>query len=115
MIDNNTGPIIHITPTELHISDPEYYEHLCSRAGRRDKYSYFSGRFGYASDIFSTTNHDLHRLRRKGLSPMFSVKKIEEFQPAILPKVSKVCSKIAAYQEDGNVLNLKKHMDSANH
>ncbi|KAH6661569.1 cytochrome P450, partial [Halenospora varia] len=103
------GPIIRITPTELHIDDPDYHEHLYSRAGRRDKYSYFSGRFGYASDSFSTTNHDLHRLRRKALSPMFSVKKIEDFQPIIRDKVEKLCQKIALYQ-DGQVLPLSRAM-----
>jgi Cytochrome P450 len=101
-----TGPIIRITPTELHIDDPEYYETLYSRAGPRDKYSYFSGRFGYASDCFSTINHDLHRLRRKALSPMFSVKKIEEFQPVIKEKVEKLCRKFALYNQDGQVVPL---------
>jgi cytochrome P450 len=101
------GPIIRITPTELHIDDPDYYEHLYSRTNRLDKYSYFSGRFGYASDSFSTTNHDLHRLRRKAMSPMFSVKKIEEFQPVIRDKVEKFCQKVALYQ-DGQVLPLSR-------
>lgn len=104
----NAGPIIRITPTELHIDDPGYYETLYSRAVRRDKYSYFSGRFGYASDCFSTINHDLHRLRRKPLSHMFSVKKIEEFQPVIKEKVEKLCHKIALYLQDGQVLPLSR-------
>lgn len=101
------GPIIRITPTELHIDDPDYYEQLYSRASRRDKYSYFSGRFGYASDSFSTTNHDLHRLRRKPLNPMFSIKRISEFQPVIRDKVGKLCQKISLYQ-DGQVLPLSR-------
>lgn len=101
------GPIVRITPTELHIDDPDYYEHLYSRTAPRDKYSYFSGRFGYASDSFSTTSHGLHRLRRKALSPMFSVKKIWEFQPVIREKVEKLCQKIVQYQ-DGQVLPLSR-------
>ncbi|KAH7351363.1 cytochrome P450 family protein [Rhexocercosporidium sp. MPI-PUGE-AT-0058] len=101
------GPIVRITPTELHVDDPDYFEQLYSRTGRRDKYSYFSGRFGYSSDIFSTTNHDLHRLRRKALSPMFSVKKIEEFQPVIHEKVEKFCRKVAQYQ-NGQILPMSR-------
>jgi hypothetical protein len=104
----NTGPIIRITPTELHIDEPGYYETLYSRVVRRDKYSYFCGRFGYASDCFSTVNHDLHRLRRKALSPMFSIRKIEEFQPVIKEKVEKLCNKIALYVQDGQVLPLSR-------
>jgi hypothetical protein len=67
----------------MNIGNPVYYERLYSRIGRRDKYSYFSERLGYASDSCSTTNHDSHRLRRKGLSPVFSVKKIEGLQSII--------------------------------
>jgi cytochrome P450 len=106
-IGYSSGPIIRITPTELHIDDPEYYEQLYNRTGRRNKYSYFSGRFGYASDSFSTIDHDTHRLRRKAMSPMFSVKKIDEFQPIIRDKVGKLCGKIAQYQ-DGQVLPLSR-------
>ncbi|KAF2176548.1 cytochrome P450 [Zopfia rhizophila CBS 207.26] len=102
------GPIIRITPSELHINDPEYYDQLYARAGRRDKYSYFSGRFGYASDSFSTIDHDLHRLRRKPLSPMFSAKRIAEFQPVIRNKVEKLSRRIAEYQRDEHVLPLNK-------
>ncbi|KAG4435065.1 hypothetical protein IFR05_009455 [Cadophora sp. M221] len=101
------GPIIRITPTELHIDDPDYYEQLYNRAGKRDKSLYFAGRFGYASDSFSTTDHERHRLRRKAMSPMFSVKKIEDFQPVILAKVEKFCRKVERYQ-DGQVLPLSR-------
>jgi cytochrome P450 len=79
---------------------------LYERAGRRDKYAYFSGRFGYASDSFSTIHHDTHRMRRKALSPMFSAKRIAEFQPVIREKVEILCKKLAGYQQDGRVLPL---------
>ena len=100
------GPIIRITPEELHINDPEYYDTLYERSGRRDKYWYFSGRFGYASDSFSTIDHDVHRMRRKALSPMFSVKRISDFQPVIQAKVRMLCDKFTMYQKDGQVLQL---------
>lgn len=102
------GPIIRITPTELHINDPEFYDQIYSRNSRRDKYSYFSGRFGYASDSFSTIDHDVHRLRRKPLNPMFSAKRIGEFQPVIRENLEKLCQKIAQYQNDGQVVPLNR-------
>jgi len=42
------GPIIRISPNELHIDDPEFFDQLYLRSGRRDKYAYMSRRFGYA-------------------------------------------------------------------
>lgn len=108
LIARDTGPIIRITPFELHIDDPDYYATLYERTGRRDKYAYFSGRFGYASDSFSTIDHETHRMRRKALSPFFSDKKISEFQPVIRNKVYKLCQKLAEYQQDGRILPLHR-------
>ena len=102
-----TGAIVRITPTELHIDDPEYFDTLYARTGRRDKYVYFSGRFGYASDSFSTVDHDLHRTRRKAISPFFSASKITDFQPVIREKVGKLCKLLAA-SKDGHVLCLSR-------
>jgi hypothetical protein len=103
-----TGHIVRITPSELHVDDPEFYDVLYERSGRRDKYWYFSGRFGYASDSFSTIDHDVHRMRRKALNPMFSNKRIVEFQPVIREKVGKLCTKISEYEKDGRVLPLNR-------
>ncbi|KAF3388205.1 Trichodiene oxygenase [Talaromyces pinophilus] len=102
------GPIIRITPTELHINDPEFFDILYARDGRRHKYDYFSGRFGYARDTFSTWQHELHHQRRKALSPYFSVKSIREFQPVIRAKVDKLCTKLSTYVDDGRVLHLNR-------
>ena len=89
-----------ITPTELHIDDPDYFDTLYARAGRRDKYVYFANRFGQASDSFSTVDHELHRNRRKAISPFFSAAKINEFQPVVRAKVDKLCKILAASQPD---------------
>jgi hypothetical protein len=39
---------------------------------------------------------------------MFSVKKIDEFQPVIKEKVEKLCRKVALYLQDGQVLPLSR-------
>jgi cytochrome P450 len=102
------GPIIRITPSELHIDDPDYYEVLYERAGRRDRYSYFASRFGAATDTFSTIPHDLHRARRKPLNPMFSGARIAQFQPVIRGMVDKLCSKFEGLKGTGEVVMLDR-------
>ncbi|KAF1982274.1 cytochrome P450 [Aulographum hederae CBS 113979] len=102
------GPIIRITPSEVHIDDPEFYGTIYERVGRRDKSTYFAGRFGYAPECFSTVEHDLHRMRRKALSPMFSVKRITEFETMIREKTDRLCSKLTEYQRDGRVLPMDR-------
>ncbi|KAL0930663.1 cytochrome p450 family protein [Colletotrichum truncatum] len=101
------GPIIRITPTELHIDDPSYFDTLYTRSGRRDKYDYVAGRFGFSTDSFSTSPHELHRIRRKALSPFFAAAKISDFESVIQAKVNNLCDKLAA-SADGQVVKLDR-------
>lgn len=103
------GPIVRITPTEVHISDPEYFDTLYSRGnGRRDKYAYFSGSFGFTSDSFNTVDHNLHRLRRKAIAPFFSAARISDFQPVIHAKVDKLCDILHTYVGNDVVVSLDR-------
>ncbi|KAL2406813.1 Cytochrome P450 monooxygenase sdnE [Exophiala dermatitidis] len=102
------GPIIRISPTELHIMDPEFFETLYARSPNLDKYDYFARRFGHASDTFSTSDHTLHRSRRKALGLMFSVKRIDEFEPTVKELIEKLCSVIATYTETDQILSLSR-------
>jgi cytochrome P450 len=47
-------------------------------------------------------------MRRKALSPMFSIKRISDFQPVIYEKTMKLCEKLAAFQKDGQVIQLDR-------
>ncbi|MCJ1451061.1 hypothetical protein MMC28_001395 [Mycoblastus sanguinarius] len=72
------GPIIRINPHELHVEDPDYWEELYARSANRDKYEVMSGQFDNPTSVFATSDHDLHRIRRAALNPMFSHKQIHE-------------------------------------
>ena len=106
----HTGPIIRITPEELHIQDSEYFEDFYVKSGRMDKYQRMAGRFGIEDSFFNTAPDDLHRLRRGALNPFFSKKRITEFQPVIRNKIDKLCQKIAQLQEKGSELHWHKAM-----
>ncbi|KAI0537731.1 cytochrome P450 [Xylaria digitata] len=67
------GPIVRITPDEVHFADPEFLDALYPAGGRKtDKPSWFPLLNGTPYAIASTTHHDLHRQRRNALSPFFS-------------------------------------------
>jgi cytochrome P450 len=67
-----------------------------------------SRRLGYAKDTFSTPSHDLHRPRRKALSPLFTPTKINLLYPAILSHINQLCLPVAKYQGEKEVLPLKR-------
>jgi cytochrome P450 len=100
------GPIVRITPEELHIKDPEYFDKLYDRRARRDKFEYFNGRFATCSSGLTTSKHELHRMRREALNPMFSRQRILKFQPTIREKLEILCRQIAKYKDTGKPLRL---------
>ncbi|KAI9793075.1 MAG: hypothetical protein M1816_000973 [Peltula sp. TS41687] len=70
-LDNIYGPIVRITPEELHIKDSDYWEEFYQKNIKADKYEWFAGRFGHIESIFTTPNYAVHRIRRGALNPMY--------------------------------------------
>lgn len=77
------GLIIRINPTEIHISDPDFYDIAYSSSLPADKFESFRDRFGLPGAVQSTVAHATHHRRRMALNPYFSKKQINEFSPEI--------------------------------
>ena len=57
------GPIVRITPHEVHISDPNYLNELYSMKARLDKDPWFYSWLNRNGSIFATSDADLHKIR----------------------------------------------------
>ncbi|KAI0442667.1 cytochrome P450 [Xylaria telfairii] len=68
------GPIVRLSPDEIHISDTAWAETLFARAGQgtRDKYIPAANQAGTPKGVFGTSAHNTHRRRRAALNPLFS-------------------------------------------
>lgn len=95
------GPIIRISPYELHINDPDYHEHLFSRSSPRNKYKYFTDQFGIPKSSFSAIDHNLHRLRRQPQNPFFSKQSILRLESTIFVIIEKLCARIDGFKMSG--------------
>ncbi|EEQ28161.1 benzoate 4-monooxygenase cytochrome P450 [Microsporum canis CBS 113480] len=85
------GPIVRISPYELHIKDPSYYNTLyAGPTKRRNKYKWFLST-GVPRSVFATVDYDHHRLRRGMLSPYLSKQAIRTLEPVIQQKVKSLC------------------------
>ncbi|KAF2207819.1 hypothetical protein CERZMDRAFT_114988 [Cercospora zeae-maydis SCOH1-5] len=89
------GPIVRITPEEVHIQDPPFWETLYVKHNKTAKYEWTSGRFGNSSSVFTTADPTLHKVRRAPLNYMFSRKAILHFEPVVRKK----------FRETGSVCN----------
>lgn len=64
-----TGPIIRVTPDELHIRDPRFFDDVYSKTLKIDKEGW-DYRFGTENGLLTTVRADEHRRRRAAVNPM---------------------------------------------
>ncbi|KAE8143640.1 cytochrome P450 [Aspergillus pseudotamarii] len=89
------GPIVRISPNELHVNDPNFIDDLYAGGGKkRDKYPYFSAQFGIPDSVFGTPGHDLHRLRRGALNRFFSKASVTKLEPIIHRAIEKLVAQL---------------------
>lgn len=101
------GPIIRISPSELHVNDPAFYDTLYRQDGVWHKYAWAVDAFGaYGATLF-TPNHHVHRARRQPLNAFFSKAKVAAHEGQIRFHVGRLCARLDAFAAgDEPVLDL---------
>ena len=100
-----TGPIIRISPWELHVDDPEWNEPY-KVTSRVNKYHWYYKFVGSSSAAFGTSDHEIHRLRRKAQQNYFTLDAVSKFDPVLSQMVSKLCERLTESKRTGQPVNL---------
>ncbi|KAL8832932.1 MAG: hypothetical protein Q9170_004660, partial [Blastenia crenularia] len=106
------GPIIRISPAELHIHDPDFYDGIYNRDGKWDKNPYYVHSFGNTTAGFGTIDHDLHRIRRAAINPFFSKQKVAQLQPVVQRLAFKLIDKFTLLRNTDAVVPLECAFDA---
>lgn len=85
------GPVIRITPNEIHLSDPENYDKIYHQGSKYAKSPNFYNALCVPNSAFGLCSNELHRIRRGALNPMFSHKRVQELESVIRDKALTVC------------------------
>lgn len=98
------GPIIRITPDEIHLCDPENYENIYYIGSKYSKSPAFYHAFGTDKATFTTASNEVHRVKRAAINPLFSRKRVLELEEVVQSNVNKLESRIrSALSEDGRI------------
>ncbi|ERF69870.1 hypothetical protein EPUS_05412 [Endocarpon pusillum Z07020] len=100
------GPIVRISPYELHINDHDFYEKLYGHDGRFNKDEFAVKPLNAPFSAHGTTDHNLHRIRRASLNPFFSKKKIVSLEPVLQGQVEKLSRRMEEFADSGKVMPL---------
>ncbi|KAK1145277.1 hypothetical protein N8T08_004430 [Aspergillus melleus] len=101
------GPVIRISPREIHIHDPDYYETVYSTNEPRNKDPWFTSHFGVDESAFSALDYRLHRPRRALTASYFAKARIDRIQPLIQSNLTKLISQLDAYVHSGKHLKVE--------
>jgi hypothetical protein len=102
------GPIIRISPYELHIDEPDYYEELYSQHKPRNKYIFYTNQFDNPESTFSTIDYKLHRVRRAALNPFMSKQTVARLQPMLTQMIEKLCNRIEEFRKSGEPMLMRR-------
>lgn len=107
------GPILRISPEELHVSSPDFYNTVFApppdpktrQAPKRHKWKRYVGIFGHPDlSAFGTIDHDKHKMRRGVMDRFFSPAMVKKVAPTIiLDKVETLCRRITEEACKGSV------------
>ncbi|KAF8858393.1 cytochrome P450 [Acephala macrosclerotiorum] len=102
------GPIIRISPYELHVNEPDYYEELYSQHKPRNKYGFYLNQFELPGSTFGTEDYRSHRRRRAALNPFFAKQQIYRLQPMLTHMIGKLCTRIDEFQKSGQPMPMRQ-------
>ncbi|KAG9234593.1 benzoate 4-monooxygenase cytochrome p450 [Amylocarpus encephaloides] len=90
------GPLVRISPDEIHCNDSLFIDEIYAGGNRkRDKPIHqVRGSGTVQQALFSTINHDVHRMRRSALSRFFSRAQVTQLEPKIHKLAERLCDKI---------------------
>ncbi|VZH91486.1 unnamed protein product [Fusarium fujikuroi] len=94
---------LRIGPNHLHISDSSLYKVIYSQANPFPKEQAFYDTFESHHTTFSETDAQLHKQRRKLLSPLFSKSGVSKLEQLILEKVEETKEKVNRISKHGPI------------
>lgn len=100
------GPVVRITPDEVHLNDPDNYEKIYYVGSKYAKAKPYYEAMSCGESSFTTMSNEEHRKKRSRLNPFFSTKKILELEDVIQYNAIKLCDLTAKKFENGEAMDL---------
>ena len=101
------GPIIRVTPDEIHISDVGFLDTIYAPSSSpRDKYEYQLRSLRVPGGVGTTPSLEVHRKRREALSPFFSKRNVVSLEQTITDKVQQLCQLLSKHTSDQTPVKL---------
>ncbi|PVH72518.1 putative P450 monooxygenase [Cadophora sp. DSE1049] len=110
------GPIVRISPVEVHVNDPEFIDQVFAGSGkRREKGQLTLNGLGATPTAIGTRDHSLHRSRRAALNTFFSAAKIRRLGPMIHEVLDQIFQRLDQHRRADMPVNFNLLYRAATH
>ncbi|KAI3320681.1 cytochrome P450 [Xylariaceae sp. AK1471] len=108
------GPVIRVTPEEIHVMEPSAYNKLFVTGAVRKTSSYprFSSGTGFEDMTAISVSHDAHRRLRVPIDKLFMRSSIMRIESRVADRTARLCDRLSSYQGTGEVVNLTNALSS---
>ncbi|KAL9121742.1 MAG: hypothetical protein Q9187_001696 [Circinaria calcarea] len=101
------GPIVRVTPRELHVKDLDFLDDLYAPSlRRRDKDWFQVASFPLKLSVGGTTNFDIHKQRREALNLFFNKRSVLGLESMIRRKAEQLCQALEEHMKQQTPANL---------
>ncbi|KAE8341058.1 hypothetical protein BDV24DRAFT_151481 [Aspergillus arachidicola] len=102
------GPIVRVTPSELHIRDSNFHSKLYVTGAVRksDSYHRFTQGTGFEDITFPLLSHDKHRALRGQVSRLFTRAGVSQHEPRIVARIQVLSQRMDGFMSNGKPVNL---------
>ncbi|BCS21764.1 uncharacterized protein APUU_22196A [Aspergillus puulaauensis] len=108
------GPVIQVTPEELHVDDPAYFAKLFVSGGVRksDAYPGFTRGTGFEDYTDMIRTHDIHRFIRAPAQQFFSRSSLKQVEGRLVGCIKTLCQRLEEYKDTGKPVNMSNALYS---
>ncbi|KAH7065703.1 cytochrome P450, partial [Paraphoma chrysanthemicola] len=99
------GPIIRVTPNEIHVRDSRFFDEVYGKNVHLDKEGW-DVRFGTKGGVLTTVDAAEHKRRRAALAPMFSRRSILDFVHIIYRHIDTLSIRMQEFSSRKEPINL---------
>lgn len=100
------GSVIRIGVNEIHVNDPEFFQHMTRTGSKFSKEPQFYRGISFPSSSIGLVDVAKHRVRRQVLAPAFSPERVQELSLQIQGQIEQLCKRFESFAESSQPVNI---------
>lgn len=103
-----SGPIVRISPHEVHVNDPAFFNEMYSMTKKLHKDPWFYSWLDRNGSVFATMDPDLHKLRSAPVKKLLSPSSVGRIEPVLKDHLQAFMHRLGEFRDDKKTVPLSE-------